>query len=114
MVNPSISVDCKRITNRFCCASSQDVWRPCQRYLTIPRSIVCKISTGVSCDGSRPKCALLASSKTILRVIYCFTFEQEKWIHLIPRLLLVPLCKFFCIFISRATRVLYFHLPSLC
>lgn len=52
--NPSISVDCRRITNKFCCTSLHDVWRLCQRYLTIPSKIVCRISTGVSCDGSRP------------------------------------------------------------
>src|ERR1700734_3483344 len=90
--NPLISVDCRQITNKFCCNSLHDVWRLCQRYLTIPSKIICKILTGVSCDGFRPIHNHL-SANACKKKNCLITFEQQKWIHLVTRLVLIPFCK---------------------
>jgi len=54
IVSPEISVDCNRIANIARSLSFQEVWTVCQTYFIIPRRMVWRISTGVSCVGSNP------------------------------------------------------------
>ena len=53
--SPSIFVDSRQMTTRSWYATDQAVWRLCQRCFKNPDKIVWRISTGVSCDGSRPE-----------------------------------------------------------